>query len=93
MAKLKEFFKNYIESKKKQRERRNVIKAKKNNKNNYLSAKILKRKMQNSQMFINIKSIDDNGLINLKTNQFALMYKAYPIDLSLTSEQERGEKS
>ena len=41
-------------------------------------------------MFMNILAIDDNGLIKLKTNQFALFYKVSPIDLSLTNESEQN---
>ncbi len=55
----------------------------------FVTAKSLKRKMGNSQIFLNLKAINDNGIIELKTNQYAVFYKVNPIDLSLTSDNEQ----
>ena len=46
--------------------------------------------MQNSQIFTNIKYINDKGIIELKTGEFALFYKVNPIDLSLTNTNEQN---
>ena len=59
------------------------------NKSNYITKGKLKKKIQNSQSFTNIKEISDNGLITLKTNQYAYFYKVNPIDLSLTNKNEQ----
>lgn len=67
-----------------------INKIKKNKKDIYLSKGILKKKVQNSQCFTNIKDISDNGIITLKNGGYALMYSANPIDLSLTSEKEQN---
>lgn len=56
----------------------------------YLSKGKLKKKMQNSQVFTNVKSISDNGIIKLKTGQFALMYRVSLVDLSLTNSNEQS---
>ena len=45
--------------------------------------------MQNSQSFTNVKEINDNGVIDLKTGQVAVIYKVNPIDLSLTNNNEQ----
>ena len=50
---------------------------------------MLKKKLQNAQSFVNVKEISDNGIIKLKTNQVALLYKVNPIDLSLTNDNEQ----
>lgn len=51
---------------------------------------MIKKKMQNSQVFSNIQEINDDGLIKLKSNQVALFYKVNPIDLSLTNDNEQN---
>lgn len=55
----------------------------------YLSKGKLKKKLQNSQFFTNIKSIDDKGIILLKSGQYAIFYNVNPIDLSLTNKHEQ----
>ena len=55
---------------KKRKEEKRVNKIKSNKKDIYLSKSILKKKVQNSQSFTNIKSINDNGTILLKTGEY-----------------------
>lgn len=76
-------------NKKKLKETKRVNKAKLNNKSNYITKGKLKKKIQNSQSFTNIKNISDNGLISLKSNQYAYFYKVHSIDLSLTNKTEQ----
>ena len=78
------------EERKKIREEKNIKKVKLKKKDTYISSSTLKRKLQNSQNFINVKEIDDSGLIKLKTGQVALFYKVNPIDLSLTNDNEQN---
>ena len=87
--KTKEERKKLKEEKKKKKEEKNVLKAKLKRKNVYLSKDILKKKMQNAQVFSNVSEINDNGLIKLKSDQVALFYKVSPIDLSLTNDNEQ----
>lgn len=58
-------------------------------KNTYLTSGSLKHKMENSQYFTNIKNIDENGIIHLKSNELAIFYKINPVDLSLTNDREQ----
>lgn len=89
MKKLIEKIKFWFRNRKKIKEEKRINKRKNRVKNNYLNAKTLNKKIQNAQLFINVKMIDENGLIQLKTNQFAYLYKVSPIDLSLTNENEQ----
>ena len=82
LDKIKEYKNKKIEKR--------INKIKKNKKDIYLSKGILKKKVQNSQCFTNIKDISDNGIITLKNGGYALMYSANPIDLSLTSDKEQN---
>lgn len=66
-----------------------IRKVKSKNKQNYIKKNKLKKKIGNSQIFTNIKNIDDNGLITLKTGQLAIFYRLQPIDLSLTNKSEQ----
>ena len=75
---------------KKRKEEKRVNKIKSNKKDIYLSKSILKKKVQNSQSFTNIKSINDNGTILLKTGEYAIFYNVNPVDLSLTSDKEQN---
>ena len=74
----------------KKKENRNVDKIRKLRTTKYLTMNDLKKKIHNSQFITNISSIESNGVIHLKTNQFALMYKVSSIDLSLTTEREKN---
>ena len=87
--KTKEERKQWLEEKRKKKEENNVLSLKNKRKNEYLSKEIIKKKIQNSQIFSNVNEITDSGLIKLKTNQVALFYKVSPIDLSLTNENEQ----
>ena len=69
---------------------KNVNYAKLKNKNEYLTKSILKKKVQNSQVFTNVKEITDDGIIKLKSEQYAVFYKVNPIDLSLTNLNEQN---
>ena len=85
LKKLKEL----IQKRKKNKEIKLVNKAKLNRDEKYITKSMLKKKLQNSQSFTNIKDISDNGVITLKTNQLAIFYKVSPIDLSLTNKNEQ----
>lgn len=71
------------------KEFRLIRKLKSKKKQNYIKKNKLKKKIGNSQIFTNIKNIDDNGLITLKTGQLAIFYRLQPIDLSLTNKSEQ----
>lgn len=88
MVFINKLLKNYMKYKKRKEEKR-VNKIKSNKKDIYLSKSILKKKVQNSQSFTNIKSINDNGTILLKTGEYAIFYNVNPVDLSLTSDKEQ----
>lgn len=49
---------------------------------------MLKSKLANSQVFTNIKDID-NGILVLKDNTYAKLFRVNPIDLSLTNKEEQ----
>ena len=85
LKKLKEL----KQKRKKNKEIKLVNKAKLNREEKYITKSMLKKKLQNSQSFTNIKDISDNGVITLKTNQLAIFYKVSPIDLSLTNKNEQ----
>lgn len=87
---IKEKISVKVKNRKKQKEDKNIKKAKLNKKDVYLTRKAIKKKIQNAQEFINIKEIKENGLINLKTGEVAYLYKVSPIDLSLTSDNEQA---
>lgn len=67
-----------------------VSNTKKRQNNNYLNKTGLKRKMANSEVFTNIKEINDECLITLKSNQYAVFYKVNGIDLTLTNDREQS---
>lgn len=89
MVFINKLLENYMKYKKRKEEKR-VNKIKSNKKDIYLSKSILKKKVQNSQSFTNIKSINDNGTILLKTGEYAIFYNVNPVDLSLTSDKEQN---
>lgn len=68
----------------------NIDKIKNLKTEKYLNKGELKKRVHNSQFITNISNIDDDGIIKLKTNQFALIYRASSIDLSLTTEREKN---
>lgn len=50
----------------------------------------MNRRIKNSQTFSNVKSVADDGLIELKTGEVASLIEVKTIDLSLTSKSERN---
>lgn len=76
--------------KRKLKEEKIVKKLKEKSSNEYLDKKTIKKKLQNSQEFVNVSEINDNGLLKLKTGDFAYIYKVSPIDLSLTNDNEQN---
>ena len=61
-----------------------------NNKNNkYEKKSRLKRRIKNSQIFTNVKEVDDDGLIRLQTGEVASIIEVQAIDLSLASKSEK----
>ena len=50
----------------------------------------MNRRIKNSQTFSNVKSVADDGLIELKTGEVASLIEVKAIDLSLTSKSERN---
>lgn len=89
MRKTKEERKKIREEKKKRKEEKLVNKMKLKASHAYLDKKTVKNKLQNSQSFVNIGEITDNGLLKLKTGDVAILYKVNPIDLSLTNDNEQ----
>ena len=55
----------------------------------FVIKKQMKRRIKNSQVFSNVKSVADDGLIELKTGEVASLIEIKAIDLSLTSKSEK----
>ena len=49
----------------------------KKEKQKYITKQDLKHKFKNSQIFANVDKVLDNGIIKLKDNSFAKIYKCY----------------
>ncbi|MEG0980025.1 MAG: hypothetical protein RSE39_08350 [Oscillospiraceae bacterium] len=49
----------------------------------------MKKRIKNSQGIINVKQVNKDGLIELKTGEYASIIEIQAIDLSLTSIQEK----
>ena len=58
-------------------------------KSKYLKTKIMKRRFKNSKVFTNIKSVGDDGLLELKNGGYASLIELKAVDLSLSSNQEK----
>lgn len=71
------------------KENKNLNNVKKHNKNKYLKKSKFKKKFKNSQSFTNIKIVEDDGLIKLKTGEVASLIELKAIDLSLASRFEK----
>jgi len=68
----------------------NKIKNKlKKNEKTYITKSKMKKKIKNSQSFLNIANVTDNGLIKLKTGEFARIFSSGAIDLSLSSNDQK----
>ena len=66
-----------------------VKKLKQKTKSDYLKTSMMKRRIKNSKVFSNIKTIGDDGLIELKSGEYASLIEVKAIDLSLSSKQEK----
>ena len=49
----------------------------------------MRKRIKNSSSFSNVKEVNDDGLIHLKTGEVACLFEIHAIDLSLTSNQEK----
>lgn len=56
----------------------------------YIIKDRMKKRIRNSWEISNIKSIDDDGIINLKSGEVCSLIEVSAIDLSLTSKQEKN---
>ena len=66
----------------------NSIRKKINSK--YIIKKRMKQRIKNSQVITNVKSVDDDGLIRLKTGEVCSLIEVKAVDLSLASRQEKN---
>ena len=66
----------------------NSIRKKVNSK--YIIKKRMKQRIKNSQVITNVKSVDDDGLIRLKTGEVCSLIEVKAVDLSLASRQEKN---
>ena len=55
----------------------------------YLTKSMLEHKIKNSQSFVNIDYVTDNGIIHLKNGEIAKIYSVNAIDLSLSSNEQK----
>lgn len=76
-----------MKSKKNLLDKVNKINEKENSKPIKVSK--LKKRIKNSKIFTNIKSINDDGLLNLKTGEVATIMQIHPVDLSLSGNDEK----
>ena len=67
-----------------------ITKADSKNKRKYSSMYQMKKRVKNSRSFTNVKEIDDEGLIYLKTGEVATLIEVKAIDLSLTGDHEKN---
>ena len=61
----------------------------KEKKENYIKKAEIKKRYKNSQELSNVEKVEDNGIIRLKTKEYAKIYEIIPVDLSLSSNTER----
>lgn len=66
-----------------------IKKIKQKTKSDYLKTSMMKRRIKNSKVFSNIKEVGDDGLIELKSGEYASLIEVKAIDLSLSSKQEK----
>ncbi len=75
----------------KQNKEDKILKSiKKKNKKKYISKSQMKKRIKSSQYLSNIKDIDEDGLIYLKSGEVASVVEVKAIDLSLSSKQEKN---
>ena len=72
------------------KEEKALSKVKKKKTTNYRTAKMMKRRIKNSVSLSNIKDVDDDGIINLKSGEVCSLIEVNAIDLSLASRQEKN---
>jgi len=86
MKYIKEIFNKNKQSEKKQKA---IKKYDEKQNKKYISKHNLKKRIKNSKSFINVKNVDSDGLIHLKTGEVATIIEVKAIDLSLTSNGEK----
>ena len=64
------------------------IKINKNDKE-YITKGQMKKKIRNSQSFLNVSNVTDNGIIHLKSGEMARIFSSGAIDLSLSSNDQK----
>lgn len=67
-----------------------IKKIKQKTKSDYLKTSMMKRRIKNSKVFSNIKEVGEDGLIELKSGEYASLIEVKAIDLSLSSKQEKN---
>ncbi len=67
-----------------------IKKLKQKTKSDYLKTSMMKRRIKNSKVFSNIKEVGEDGLIELKSGEYASLIEVKAIDLSLSSKQEKN---
>lgn len=67
-----------------------AIKLDSKNNRKYSSRGSMRKRIKNSKVISNVKEINDEGLIHLKTGEVATLIGVKAIDLSLTSNQEKN---
>ena len=72
------------------KEEKVLNKVKKKKKTNYRNARMMKKRIKNSTLLSNIKSVDEDGIINLKSGEVCSLIEINAIDLSLASKQEKN---
>lgn len=73
----------------KKKEERLLKKVKQKDKKKYISKSQKKKRIKNSYYLSNIKIIDESGIIQLKSGEFATLLEIKAVDLSLSSRQEK----
>ena len=72
-----------------ERNLKKILKFDSKNNKKYFSKGQMKKRIKNSKSITNIREIDDEGLIHLKSGEVATLIEVKAIDLSLTSNHEK----
>lgn len=67
----------------------NKLKKKYNN-SKYHQKGMMKARFENAQYFINVKEVDDSGILHLKSDEVATILSVDAVDLSLSSNEEKN---
>ena len=78
-----------LKENKKEEKVKNKLEKLNNKKFNYKNKRKMKKRIINSQVFTNIKTVGDDGLLELKTGGYASLIEVKAIDLSLASQFEK----